>query len=133
MFGELAPRVPVILTVERGAQEFPFELLEKGACDFVFKSNPARLLAVIERECANVNLSREERKALVSPERIEQIDEGVARFFQLASNIPECYWLTDAATQRVNLCQYGLRADLGPPCRSALCGFARLAEVRSSG
>lgn len=107
LFGELAPRVPVILTVERGAQEFPFELLEKGACDFVFKSNPARLLAVIERECANVSLSREERKALVSPERIEQIDEGVARFFQLASNIPECYWLTDAATQRVTYVSTG--------------------------
>jgi len=107
LFRELAPRVPVILTVERGTQEFPFELLEKGACDFVFKSNPARLLAVIERECANVSLSREEQQALVSPERIEQIDAGVARFFQLASNIPECYWLTDAATQRVTYVSAG--------------------------
>lgn len=104
---ELAPGVPVILTIERGAQEFPFELLENGACDFVFKSNPARLLAVIERECANANLSREAHQVFINPERLEQIDEGIARFYQLASNIPECYWLTDAATQRVTYVSAG--------------------------
>jgi len=113
LFREHAPRMPVILTIERGAQEFPFELLENGACDFVFKSNPARLLAVIERECANVKLSREEQQVLVSPERIEQIDQGVARFFQLASNTPECYWLTDAATQRVTYVSAGYEKILG--------------------
>lgn len=104
---KMAAAVPVILTIERGMLEFPFELLENGACDFVFKSNPARLLAVIERECAKVRLLRGEQQALVSPEMFDRIDEGVARFFQLASNIPECYWLVDAGTRRVTYISKG--------------------------
>ena len=99
--------VPVILTIERGVLEFPFELLENGARDFVFKSNPARLLAVIERECTRTRLSRHEHEALVGPETFDQIDEGVARFFQLASNIPECYWLVDAASRKVTYVSKG--------------------------
>jgi diguanylate cyclase (GGDEF)-like protein len=90
-----APGVPVVLLVERGSREFPIELLDNGACDFVFKSNPSRLLAVIERECARAVGGR------VGSEPAGQLAEGEARFFQLASNIPECYWLLDADSQRV--------------------------------
>ena len=107
LFLDLAPRVPVILTVERGSRDFPFELLDNGACDFVFKSNPARLLAVVERECAKLRLLHERQEALLSPEMIGRIDEGVARFFQLSSNIPECYWLVDAETQGVTFVSKG--------------------------
>ena len=104
---ELALALPVILTLERGMLDFPFELLENGACDFVFKSNPARLLAVIERECTRARLARQENVALVGPETFGRIDEGVARFSQLASNIPECYWLVDAATRKVTFVSNG--------------------------
>ncbi len=104
---EFAPGIPVILTVDRGSLEFPFALLENGACDFVFKSNPTRLLAVIERECTKVQLSYEQHQALVSADNIDGIDEGVARFFQLASNIPECYWLLDAETWNVTYVSKG--------------------------
>ena len=96
----MAPELPVILVVGRGASEFPFELLERGACDFVFKSNPARLFAVVERECAKLQALRRKALDLVPAESQGQVDAGVFRFFQLASNIPECYWLTDAATQK---------------------------------
>ncbi len=96
----MAPDVPVVLTIERGAREFPFELLEHGACDFVFKSNPARLFAVVERECARLQAPDGRELDAVVTERIPQLDAGVFRFFQLASNIPECYWLTDAASQK---------------------------------
>jgi len=93
-----APEVPLILAIERGSRDFPVSLLETGACDFVFKSNPSRLLAVVERECA-----RRPFQVDNCPERasIVEMDESEARFFQLASNIPECYWLVDAETQRV--------------------------------
>jgi len=107
LFLELAPMLPVILTVERGSPDFPFELLDKGACDFVFKSNPSRLLAVVERECARVGLLREKRESLVGSEMFGQIDEAAARFFQLASHVPECYWLVDADTQRVTYVSKG--------------------------
>lgn len=107
LFLELAPMLPVILTVDRGSPDFPFELLDKGACDFVFKSNPSRLLAVVERECARVGLLRERRESLVGPEQFAEIDEGAARFFQLASHVPECYWLVDADTQRVTYVSKG--------------------------
>jgi len=99
--------VPVILTLEHGMQEFPSGLLESGACDFVFKSNPTRLLAVIERECSRAQLSGHEQASLVSSETFDQIDEGVARFFQLASNIPECYWLVDAITRKMTYVSKG--------------------------
>ncbi len=104
---ELAPYIPVVLTVNRGAMEFPFDLLENGACDFVFKSNPARLLAVIERECARVQLPQDAQQTLVELEKLDRIDEGVARFFQLASNIPECYWLHDAESWRITYVSKG--------------------------
>ncbi len=102
-----APKIPVVLSIERGAQRFPFELLEKGACDFVFKSNPARLMAVIERECANRQLVGAGQQEPLPAQELEPIDEGQARFHQLASNIPECYWLADAATQRVSFISAG--------------------------
>lgn len=102
-----APKIPVVLSIERGAQRFPFELLEKGACDFVFKSNPARLMAVIERECANRQLVGAGQQEPLPAQKLEPIDEGQARFHQLASNIPECYWLADAATQRVSFISAG--------------------------
>jgi diguanylate cyclase (GGDEF)-like protein/PAS domain S-box-containing protein len=104
---ELALVVPVILTLEHGMLEFPFELLENGACDFVFKSNPARLLAVVERECTRARLSRHEHATLVAPETFDRIDEGIARFSQLASNVPECYWLVDASTRKVTYVSNG--------------------------
>lgn len=96
-----APQTPVILTVERGAREFPMELLDAGASDFVFKSNPARLLALIERECARNLLHDKSGLAKFDSSPGKGINAGEMRFFQLASNIPECYWLVDAETQRV--------------------------------
>lgn len=90
----LAARIPIILTIDRDSKQLPIELLECGARDFVFKSNPSRLLAVVERECSRVMLRR-------APQAIRSLREGEERFRQLASNIPECYWLIDAETQRV--------------------------------
>jgi diguanylate cyclase (GGDEF)-like protein len=107
LFRQLAPKLPVILTVERGSPDFPFELLDNGACDFVFKSNPSRLLAVVERECARAGLLQETQESLANPESFGQIDEGAARFFQLASHVPECYWLADAKTQRITYVSKG--------------------------
>lgn len=104
---ELAPTVPVVLTIERGSKEFPIDLLENGVSDFVLKSNPTRLHAVVERECARVFARRDENVAFDAPELLRSIDDGEARFFQLASNIPECYWLVDAETQRVTYVSSG--------------------------
>jgi len=103
----MAPTVPTILTVERGNLEFPYELLDNGACDFILKSNPSRLLAIIERECAKVRLTHCQDEVCFDAEALAQIDGSVARFFQLASNTPECYWLLDAATQRVTYVSKG--------------------------
>lgn len=104
---EIAPGLPVVLTIERGGRDIPLDLLESGACDFVFKSNPSRLLAVVERECARVMLAREHELSLIPPESLENLDDGAARFFHLASNIPECYWLVDAESQRVTYVSKG--------------------------
>lgn len=94
LLSTLAARIPIILTIDRDSKQLPIELLECGARDFVFKSNPSRLLAVVERECSHIMLRR-------APQAIRSLQEGEERFRQLASNIPECYWLIDAETQRV--------------------------------
>lgn len=104
---ELSPAMPVILTVERGRELFPVELLENGACDFVFKSNPARLLPVVERECARLSLRSEAAGQSGEASAASPIDEGEARFLQLASNTPECYWLTDYESQRITYVSKG--------------------------
>lgn len=101
----LAPGLPIVLTVARGSRQFPIELLENGVRDFVFKSNPTRLLAVIERECARTFL--QEREPLSDTVLEDVINDGEVRFLQLASNIPECYWLLDAETQRVTYVSKG--------------------------
>jgi len=103
----LAEELPVILTIERGAKSVPVELLENGACDLVFKSNPSRLLVVVERECAKLKLAREHAGMVGVLERMTRIDEGEARFLQLASNTPECYWLVEAESQRVTYVSKG--------------------------
>ena len=101
-----APEVPVVLTIERNHRGAALELLESGACDFVFRSNPSRLLAVIERECADVVLRQ--RAAIEGGGNLpEPLNPNAAHFFQLASNVPECYWLVDAATQRVTYVSQG--------------------------
>ena len=86
-----APEIPVVLTVDRDQNELPAQLLAGGVCDFVLKSNPARLLGVVERECGlPLNCRRD-----------QPVDCSEARFLQLARNIPECYWLTDVASGQV--------------------------------
>jgi diguanylate cyclase (GGDEF)-like protein len=100
------PDVPVVLTIERNHRGAALELLESGACDFVFRSNPSRLLAVIERECADIVLRQ--RAATEGAGNLpEPLNPNAAHFFQLASNIPECYWLVDAASQRVTYVSQG--------------------------
>jgi len=91
--------LPVILVVDRGSRLFPVELLENGAQDFIFKSNPSRLLPLVERECTRSAIRRS--AAPWSEGEGQPIGEGEARFLQLAGNIPECYWTTDAHSQRV--------------------------------
>lgn len=94
--------VPVVLVIERGSRHLPAELLESGAQDFVFKSNLVRLLPVVERECVNLQLRREGEAAVRAVrEAAAVLDESEARFLQLAGNIPECFWLIEAATQRM--------------------------------
>lgn len=107
LFRKQAPAVPVILSIERGAMDFPFDLLENGACDFVFKSNPSRLLAVIERECAKSSLSRAGQEDVAGSIESLPAGEGIARFQQLSSNLPECYWLADAGTQAITFVSAG--------------------------
>jgi len=102
----LAAEVPIVLTIVTGSRNIPVELLENGACDLVFKSNPSRLLAVVGRECSRLRLLREQQQ-LGLPPRVAQIDEGEARFLQLASNTPECYWLVEAESQRVTYVSKG--------------------------
>lgn len=104
LISEQAAGTPVILTVERGSKTLPIALLESGARDFIFKSNPSRLLAVVERECAQIMLHRSE----ALPDKPGgHLPEGEARFLQLASNIPECYWLVDAQSQRITYVSKG--------------------------
>lgn len=98
MLRDLRPSLPVVLAVDGGVTSLPAPLLENGACDFVFKSNPSRLLAVVERECSKALFNREK---LATQDEDGLLREGEARFLQLASNIPECYWLVDAQTQQV--------------------------------
>lgn len=100
------PELPIVLTIESDHRGAALELLESGACDFVFKSNPSRLLAVIERECADVVLRQ--RAATAGAGSVpEPLNPSAAHFFQLASNIPECYWLVDAHSQRVTYVSQG--------------------------
>lgn len=98
--------LPIVLTIDRGNRGEALELLENGACDFVFKSNPSRLLAVIERECADIALRQ--RAAMTGAGHLpEPLNPNAAHFFQLASNTPECYWLVDAQSQHVTYVSQG--------------------------
>jgi len=95
----LAPDLPVVLTLEDGSRDFPFELLGNGACDFVYTSSTTRLLSVVERVCGFDRLGHD-RKPPPEADPHNTIDDGEARFFQWASNIPECYWLVDAESSQ---------------------------------
>ena len=88
---ERVPEMPVVLAVDRDQSQLSARLLAGGICDFVLKSNPARLLGVVERECGLPLACR----------RSDPVDCSEARFLQLARNIPECYWLTDVASGQV--------------------------------
>ena len=101
---EQRSEVPIILTIERGSSALPIELVESGARDFIYKSNPSRLLAVVERECSQALRSRSQ-DLFDKPDA--RLPEGEARFLQLANNIPECYWLIDAETQRITYVSKG--------------------------
>lgn len=103
LVAEQAPGLPVVLAIARGQKLFPVELLENGACDFIFKSNPSRLLPVVERECARLRLRQNQAHSMPGV----PVDECEARFLQLASNVPECYWLSDAESQRITFVSKG--------------------------
>ncbi|MBS1196455.1 MAG: hypothetical protein H6R18_240 [Proteobacteria bacterium] len=93
------PTVPVILILDRDSKFLPSGLLESGAQDFVLKSNLSRLLPVVERECANGLLRRDSEKTVQAVrDAADAFGESKARFLQLAGNIPQCFWLVDAAT-----------------------------------
>lgn len=92
-------QVPVLLVVDRGAPSFPLNLLENGARDFVLKSNPARLLPLVERECVLPVGARTLNTTI--PASGSGLEGDRARFLQLAANIPECYWLADATSGRL--------------------------------
>lgn len=94
--------MPVILVVERGCRTLPVGLLESGAQDFIFKSNLARLAPLVDRECLNGRLMRRSEQAVQAvSEAARMMGDSEARFLQLAGNIPECFWLVDAATLQV--------------------------------
>jgi len=100
--------VPVILIVNRGQKSPPTELLASGAQDFVFKSNLSRLQPVVERECINSRLRRDGEKAIAAVRAAANaMGESEARFLQLAGNVPECFWLTDADSQQVTYVSKG--------------------------
>lgn len=102
------PDVPVILIVDRGHPFLPTGLLESGAQDFVFKSNLSRLLPIIERECANGLLRRNEEKTVQAVrDAAGAFAESEARFLQLVGNIPECFWLIDAETMQMSFVSPG--------------------------
>ncbi len=100
--------VPVVLMIDRGSRFLPTELLEAGAQDFVLKSNLARLLPVVERECVNGLLRREGERAVAAVrEAATALGESEARFLQLAGNIPECFWLADAESRQITYISKG--------------------------
>src|SRR5574343_166890 len=76
---ERVPEMPVVLAVDRDQAQLSARLLAGGISDFVLKSNPARLLGVVERECGLPLACR----------RSDPVDCSEARFLQLARNIPE--------------------------------------------
>lgn len=100
--------VPVILVIDANSKFLPAGLLESGAQDFVFKSNLSRLLPLVERECANGLLRREEEKTVQAVrDAAGAYGESEARFLQLVGNIPECFWLIDAKTMQFSFVSPG--------------------------
>ena len=103
----ISPDVPLVLTIDRRGSDIPDEFLGSGANDFVLKSNPVRLLAIVEWEGAKRKALQFANDALIGTDTLDAAEAGEARFFQLASNTPECYWLIDVKNQRITYVSNG--------------------------
>ena len=86
--------IPFIIISGTIGEETAVNSLKAGAHDFLIKDRLARLLPAIDRELRDSVTRRERRQAELELRASEE------RFRQLAENIQEVFWMTDAQDNR---------------------------------
>ena len=87
--------LPFIIVSGNIGEDTAVEAMKAGARDYLIKGKLARLVPAVQRELREAVVRREHRLGEVALRNSEEL------FRQLAGNIPELLWITDAALKRL--------------------------------
>jgi diguanylate cyclase (GGDEF)-like protein/PAS domain S-box-containing protein len=87
--------LPFIIVSGNIGEDTAVEAMKAGARDYLIKGKLARLVPAVQRELSEAVVRREHRLGEVALRNSEEL------FRQLAGNIPELLWITDAALKRL--------------------------------
>jgi len=87
--------LPFIIVSGNIGEDTAVEAMKAGARDYLIKGKLARLVPAVQRELREAVVRREHRLGEVALRNSEEL------FRQLAGNIPELFWITDAALKRL--------------------------------
>ena len=90
-----ADDLPFIIVSGNIGEDTAVKAMKAGAHDYLIKGKLARLVPAVERELREAAGRREHRRAEVALKNSEEL------FRQLAGNIPEVFWITDAALKQL--------------------------------
>ncbi len=87
--------LPFIIVSGNIGEDTAVKAMKAGAHDYLIKGKLARLVPAVERELREAAGRREHRLAEVALKNSEEL------FRQLAGNIPEVFWIADAALKQL--------------------------------
>jgi diguanylate cyclase (GGDEF)-like protein/PAS domain S-box-containing protein len=87
--------LPFIIVSGNIGEDTAVEAMKAGAHDYILKDNLARLVPAVQRELRESVVRQEHRLAEAALRNSEEL------LRQLAGNIPEVFWITDAALKRL--------------------------------
>ena len=90
-----ASDLPFIIVSGNIGEDTAVEAMKAGAHDYIIKGKLARLVPAVQRELRESAVRQEHRLAEAALRNSEEL------FRQLAGNIPEVFWITDAAFKRL--------------------------------
>jgi len=102
--------LPFIIISGTIGEETAVEAMRRGASDYLLKDRLARLEPAVSRALAQAALRREHRRAH------EALAESEQRFRQLAENIQEVFWITNARRNQMLYVSPAFERLWGLPC-----------------
>jgi PAS domain S-box-containing protein len=120
------PDLPFILVTGALGDELAVEVIKKGATDYILKDRLFRLAPAVQRAMreADERARGREADALLKSQheqlqsQNEALRESEARFRQLAENIREVFWMTDARKNHTIYVSPGYETIWGRSCQS---------------